>query len=204
MAKDLEPSRPVHEPWVEFDEANNNIEWEPMLEDTYSGSQAGGRCGPSNGTETVVRAGLASLFFFICPIKMFECIAVATDRYAYKEWVVPKSRQDNDGNVSKQPILVPWIRRDQRDKRPAEARHRADNSNFKPRITLAGRTIVESTTSTEMHLTEFQSHSFRMQCLVMHLTSCKGTSTLSTIVTAGKMASRDTIPCSRSDQFSIL
>jgi hypothetical protein len=67
---------------------------------------------------------------------MFEGIAVATDRYAYKEWVVPKPRRDKDGNVSKRPILVPWIRRDQRDKRPAEARHRADNSNFKPRITF--------------------------------------------------------------------
>jgi hypothetical protein len=71
MAKELEPSRPVHEPWVEFDETNN-IEWEPRQVDTYSGSQAGGRCGPSNGAETAVRSGLVSLFFFICPIKMFE------------------------------------------------------------------------------------------------------------------------------------
>ena len=79
MAKEFEPSRPVHESWVESKEANNNIEWEPRREDTYSGSQAGGRCGPSNGAETAVQAGLASLFFFICPIKMFEGIAVATD-----------------------------------------------------------------------------------------------------------------------------
>ena len=52
--KELEPSRPVHELWVELDETNRNIEWELRQEDTYNGSQAGGRCGPSNGTETAV------------------------------------------------------------------------------------------------------------------------------------------------------
>jgi hypothetical protein len=54
IVKELEPSRPVHELWVELDETNRNIEWELRQEDTYNGSQAGGRCGPSNGTETAV------------------------------------------------------------------------------------------------------------------------------------------------------
>jgi hypothetical protein len=63
MAKELEPSRPVHEPWVEFDE-HNTLDWEPRRDDTYNGSQAGGRCGPSNGAEAAAKAGgLVSLFF---------------------------------------------------------------------------------------------------------------------------------------------
>ena len=136
MAKELEPSRPVHEPWVEFDE-HNTLDWERRRDDTYNGSQAGGRCGPSNGAEAAAKeGGLVSLFFFIFPIKIFEGIAIATERYAYKEWVIPKPRRDKDGNITKRPIFVPWICRGQRDKRPAEARHRADCSEFKPKVTI--------------------------------------------------------------------
>ena len=34
MAKELEPSRPVHKPWQEVD-PENNIQWEPKESDKY-------------------------------------------------------------------------------------------------------------------------------------------------------------------------
>ena len=43
----MEPQHPVHEPWVELTEANDNITWEPSPNDSYTGSQGGPKNGPT-------------------------------------------------------------------------------------------------------------------------------------------------------------
>jgi hypothetical protein len=47
MLKKMEPDHPVQEPWKE-QTAEDNIEWEPRMEDSYNGASAGGVFGPSS------------------------------------------------------------------------------------------------------------------------------------------------------------
>jgi hypothetical protein len=47
MLKKMEPERPVHEPWKE-QTAEENVSWEPRMEDSYNGAAAGGVFGPSS------------------------------------------------------------------------------------------------------------------------------------------------------------
>jgi hypothetical protein len=44
----MEPFHPVHAPWVELTEANEDITWEPNPNDSYTSSQGGPKHGPSN------------------------------------------------------------------------------------------------------------------------------------------------------------
>ena len=56
MAKRLEPSRPVHEPWLELED-DTIFEWSPDARDTYDGFDGGGIHGPSQvmlGVSSVV------------------------------------------------------------------------------------------------------------------------------------------------------
>jgi hypothetical protein len=46
MAKGLELTHPVHEPWEEVDH-DNNVESEPPSDDTYTGALGGGVCDPT-------------------------------------------------------------------------------------------------------------------------------------------------------------
>ena len=69
MAKGLEPTRPVHEPWEEVD-LNNNVEWKPPLDDRHTGALVGEACGPTNNAQAAGIIGLAALFFFIYPITL--------------------------------------------------------------------------------------------------------------------------------------
>ena len=51
--KKMEPTRPVHKPWIEIDE-ENDITWEPDHEDAYSGNSGGPTAGPSSAILQVV------------------------------------------------------------------------------------------------------------------------------------------------------
>jgi hypothetical protein len=69
MAKGLELTHPVHEPWEEVD-LDNNVEWEPPPDDTYTGALDGGVCDPTNDAQATGTIGLVALFFFIYPITL--------------------------------------------------------------------------------------------------------------------------------------
>jgi hypothetical protein len=123
MLKKLEPERPVHEPWQE-QTIEHNIEWEPRMEDSYNGAAAGGVFGPSSALLQIARQGcLASMFFFIFPLTLFNYIAFRTRAYAYTDWVVPKPRMDRSGQTTKRPILSAVFRK-KGEQLPANARHR--------------------------------------------------------------------------------
>ena len=136
MIKKLEPSRPVHDPWKEQKKASS-IEWTPLSEDSYNGSQSGGRLGPSKKMMDVARGSnsLADLFLLIFTINLFGYIAEMTENYAYKEWVTETERRDRDGKPTKKKFFVPFHRRSKRESLPAGARHRADNARTKYTIT---------------------------------------------------------------------
>ena len=73
MAKQLEPSRPVHKPWQEVD-PENNIQWEPKESDKYTGTSGGAKEGPTPGANLAAIIGLtkivllhtAAVSFYLC------------------------------------------------------------------------------------------------------------------------------------------
>ncbi len=122
MMRKLEPVRPVHDPWIELNK-ENNIQWTPHREDTYCGSQAGGRCGPSSKMVSIAKSteSLAQLFLSIFTIKLFEYVSKMTHIYAYEEWVTEQKRFDPDGNEAKTSFFVPHFCRLKKDKPPDRA-----------------------------------------------------------------------------------
>jgi hypothetical protein len=133
MTKQLEPSRPVHKPWQEFD-PENDIHWEPKESDKYTGASGGAKEGPTLGADVAAVIGLSQLFFYILPLPLFTYVADATKKYAYHDWVVPKDRLDRDGNTTVRPILSP-ITVGEGETLPPIARHRPDKSPVSPSIT---------------------------------------------------------------------
>ena len=78
---------------------------------------------------------IAQCFFFIFNLLLFEYIAQSTETYAYKDWVVPKERQNHDGEDTSSPIVAPVILK-ARERLLSNARHRADTARYKDMITL--------------------------------------------------------------------
>ena len=64
--KNMEPTRPVHAPWVELTK-EHDIKWEPSWQDKYTGPQGGPPAGPTQFIVDIVRSakGLADIFFAI-------------------------------------------------------------------------------------------------------------------------------------------
>ena len=140
MLKKMEPDRPVHEPWQE-QTAEENIEWELRMEDSYNGASAGGVFGPSSVMLTLARKGcLASMFFFIFPISLFNYIAVRTFAYAYTDWVVPTPRKNKGGKTTKRPIIP--VFRKKGEQIPANACHCCLPNNKKRYKVTANFTIA--------------------------------------------------------------
>ena len=54
MKRDMEPTRPVHEPWEEMNESSD-IQWEPKGNDVYTSSHGGGLAGASSRMTQAVR-----------------------------------------------------------------------------------------------------------------------------------------------------
>ena len=137
LKKEMEPLRPVHEPWVELDE--NSEAWEPPQEHSYTGSQSGGKWGPTSAITKVATATgstLAQLFFFFFTITLFKEIVKMTDKYAYKDWVLEKKGTDRDGIPKKKSYFVQCPEPRSGQRRPAGARHRAGTESIKFPITL--------------------------------------------------------------------
>lgn len=133
--KELEPSRPVHEPWQELTE-NNNIEWTPSAIDDYHGSQGGPLAGPTKEITDVARSAkdLISIFLFIVPFWFFEKVAWFTNKYCYEDWVVEKVQLDRDGNPKKKKIFKQVSATTGGVPTPGR-RHRADRERKKYNIT---------------------------------------------------------------------
>jgi hypothetical protein len=106
MAKKLEPTRPVHQPWVEL-EKNLTFQWKPRRQDTYKGGNgAGKQVGPSMAMKDAARkSGLAKMFFQAFPLAIIDYITMRTNCYAHEDYVVETPRLDREDNVTKKPIL---------------------------------------------------------------------------------------------------
>ncbi len=134
ILKTLESIRPVHEPWMEINATSDNagFSWSPSEKINYTGPEGGPPCGPTDAVLNIARSmkSIASIFFFIFPLSLFEYIANMSEKYAYKEWVVEKTRTDPDGVPTKKPFFQPVFHEaDDADesKHPiATAFHRAD------------------------------------------------------------------------------
>ena len=71
---ELEPSRPVHEPWKELDK-DSTFQWTPRREDTYNGAGGlGGTNGPSQKMKDGARTcDLAEMFMTAFPLAIGSC-----------------------------------------------------------------------------------------------------------------------------------
>ena len=133
--KELEPFRPVHSPWVEQTK-ENNFEWRPPEDDSYTGFAGGPLVGPTTYVQGIAMRtqNLASIFLAILPLTFFSKVSELTDKYCYKDWVVEKTATDSDGNLKKRPYLktVPAMT----DGQPTPGRHhRMDCNQDKWKIT---------------------------------------------------------------------
>jgi hypothetical protein len=123
MLKKQEPLRPVHAPWfelVEGDDFNHTV----GHFDRYTGPSGGGDGGPSSSVMQVARRGdLASMFMQVLSTDTIQYIAKRTDVYAKREWVVPVSRRDRDGNITARPFYSAVYPNNNLNL-PSNARHR--------------------------------------------------------------------------------
>ena len=137
----MEPTRPVHAPWVELTK-EHDIKWEPSWQDKYTGPQGGPPAGPTQFIVDIVRSakGLANIFFAILPLTFFERVAQLTTKYCYDDWVVQRRKKDSDGNEMKQFYYVQVSPLSDGAPTP-NRRHRADNKRVRYSITT-GFTIT--------------------------------------------------------------
>ncbi len=86
----------------------NDIEWEPRGQDTYESAGRGPKCGLSNYIQTVAwnATTLTNIFISIIPMTIFVKIATLTNKYCYKDWVIPKTVKDSYNNQKKCQVLV--------------------------------------------------------------------------------------------------
>ena len=84
--KKMEPTRPVHEPWVEITK-DNNFSWEPERADRYTGPAGGTKAGPLRKMIHIARSAesLVCLFLAIVPLSFFTEIAKRTHKYCYED-----------------------------------------------------------------------------------------------------------------------
>ena len=135
MKRDMEPIRPVHPPWQELS-AEDDVVWHPTGDDLYTGSQGGPNSGPSALMKQLASSAesLVTMFLFIVPLSFFEKVAVFTDKYCYRDWVVEQFGKDRDGETKKVRHFVDVPAKVGRNPYP-KRRHRADKERKKYDIT---------------------------------------------------------------------
>ncbi len=103
----MEPLREVHLPWKEGTK-ENDINWKPRGQDTYGSTGGGPKCGPSNYIQTVpwYATTLTDIFISIIPMTVFVKIATLTNKYCYKDWVIPKTVKNAFNNQKKHQVLI--------------------------------------------------------------------------------------------------
>ncbi len=119
----MEPAKPVHLPWIELDNEQDDTMWEPNWIDTYSGPKGGPKCGPSDSMQSAIQQchGLfIPLFLLIFPMTFLTHITNETRCYAYEDWVEPRDRLDCDWNVTKKKFFAAVPNSSNAKKRPHE------------------------------------------------------------------------------------
>ena len=142
MAKKLEPTHPVHQPWEELDKGST-FQWKPDRRDTYKGGDGAGKTvGPSAEMKGVARTGdLAKMFFQAMPLEAIDHIVLRTNAYAHEDWVVEAPRLDREGNVTKRSILK-QVFPTAKEKFPPGARHHHISGNKRPLFASIGFVIA--------------------------------------------------------------
>jgi hypothetical protein len=89
--KEMEPSHPVHAPWVELSH-DNTLQWEPPPMHRYDGLHGGPCTGPTQYIQGIVRSttDLSAVFFGILSLLFFSKVVEMTDKYAHKDWVASR------------------------------------------------------------------------------------------------------------------
>jgi len=133
--KEMEPTRPVHSPWIEISK-EKDVRWSPTGDDVYTSSAGGGNVGPSSEMQEVIRStdSLAAIFMFMVPLTFFTRVAQFTDKFCYKDWVIEKFGKDRDGDKKKRRHFVHVPAKQGRHTTPGR-RHRADKEKKKYNIT---------------------------------------------------------------------
>ena len=103
----MEPLREIHNPWIEVTNEDDST-WKPSECDLYTGAEGGGKPGPSQKMIDTAKksTALSNIFFAIVPLSFFSYVAVQTDKYCYKDWVVETIGKDQDGNVKTKPVYA--------------------------------------------------------------------------------------------------
>jgi hypothetical protein len=103
----MEPLCEVHLPWKEVTK-ENDIKWEPRGQYTYGSAGGGPKCRQSNYIETFVwnTTTLANIFISIISMTVFVKLATLTNKYCYKDWVIPKTVKYSYNNQKKRQVLV--------------------------------------------------------------------------------------------------
>ena len=129
--KEMEPTRPVHSPWIEISK-EKDVRWSPTGDDVYTSSAGGGNVGPSSEMQEVIRStdSLAAIFMFMVPLTFFTRVAQFTDKFCYKDWVIEKFGKDRDGDEKKRRHFVHVPAKQGRHTTPGR-RHRADKEKKK-------------------------------------------------------------------------
>ena len=72
----MESVRPVHKPWIEIT-PEDDVRWEPLRPDQYTGSTGGAKPGPTSWMQGVVRqaATLLCIFLAMVPLGFFVVVA---------------------------------------------------------------------------------------------------------------------------------
>jgi len=71
--KEMDPTRPVHSPWVEIIQ-DKDLKWEPRDDYAYASSAGGSTVGPSPEMQQVVKCtdSLAFIFMFMVLLTIFH------------------------------------------------------------------------------------------------------------------------------------
>ncbi len=102
----MEPEQLIHSPWVEQTK-ENNFEWTPPEDDSYTGFAGGPLLGPTTYVQGIAMQtrDLVSIFLAILPLPFFSKVAEFNNNYCFEDWVVEKTALDFDGNPKKRPYL---------------------------------------------------------------------------------------------------
>ncbi len=85
----------------------NNFEWTPPEDDSYTGFAGGPLLGPTMYVQGIAMQtkDLASIFLAILPHTFFSKVAEFTNNYCFEDWVVEKTALDSEGNPKKRTYL---------------------------------------------------------------------------------------------------
>ncbi len=85
----------------------NNFEWTPLENDSYTGFARGPILGPTMYVQGIAMQTrhLACIFLAILLLMFFSKVAELTNTYCFEDWVVEKTALNSDSNHKRRPYV---------------------------------------------------------------------------------------------------